>query len=390
MTSALFQTASTAFIRRDISTALSSLETLFARLPPAPSQTWGLDLLSKTRSQERWRREAAALFVTASVIGWKESHKDRTRGLGGDDAAAFFDDLLNRMTSLFLTSATPQPVLPPMLVQTLSISSMSLLGHPLKAREIIEAFLAAVPAEWLDGAVEATSSAKWAAEALEGYGALLEHYLVDVLAGGGNEVGLEEAKRLVEWNMVLSESKKQVSMGAYNRCRLTPSLYANSSSSISLSQRIIARLDDLKTIQTPPATEIEDSSSATPPSPDAVTIPEFGFPPSPAIDSHSSRSSAFTSPASSGLSIQDFDLDKPAPSPPRGLQRVVNTLAAHKPFVTNVVSSLALLLAIMAFQARGRRWIDRAALRAWLLAFIHAAWRDVRWIYKLATTITYI
>lgn len=216
--------ASHAFILRDNAASLAHLDQLFALLPPPPLRTWAVDLPPKTRLQERWRNQAAALFLTVSTVEFKarRDQKGSTSTQEGGDTETFVKSLLDKMSSLYrpLCQQQHEPLVPPNVVSTLVMSSRSLGIHSSSTKTMLESYMASLPSEILDTLAahplsSSSASPWWPKEALEGYEALLEMYLVDVLAGGdgAGEGEREEAKRLLEWNGVVGEAGKQVRSG---------------------------------------------------------------------------------------------------------------------------------------------------------------------------------
>ena len=221
-----FKQASHAFIRRDHVHCLSLVDEVFALLPAAPALAWAVDHPPKSRAQERWRNQAAALFLTASTVYYKQRRDDETQPSAEprETEEELIDRLSARLSDVYRSSAdTPhEPLIPPNLVATLAMSARSIGVSSSSIRARIESYLSsAQPAELIGDPLPAEPSSSddgesrpwWLKEASEGYEQLMELYLVDVLAGGDDagEGEREEAKRLLIWEAALASAAKQVS-----------------------------------------------------------------------------------------------------------------------------------------------------------------------------------
>jgi hypothetical protein len=235
------QLAYDSFLRRDLPSALSQLETLFASLPLPPLEAWGVEFdTRKQRSTEQRRAQAVALFITASTMNHLNTTAaastpsppvDDASGGGGDvPNEAFFDSLLEKVTSLYkpavATSPSPissSPILPPQIINTLLSSSLSLHLPLPHTRALLESWFASLPPCLLDSLAahqdlvdeEEKKEEWWMDEALRGYGEVFERYLVEVVLPAGKEEGkgdgrMNEAMKSLEWDGVLEQASKEV------------------------------------------------------------------------------------------------------------------------------------------------------------------------------------
>lgn len=215
---ATYQLASTAFLKRDYVHSIEHASALLALLPPpSASQSWAVELSPKARLVERWRAQASALIISASAIDWKAK-----RNLGDvvelADDELFLQSLMDRTSASYRGQRTPiDPILPPSIIQNFTLAAISLSMPNGFVRALCESYLSSIPAEAMEALASAAALGEggrswWMEEALEGYEDLMERYLVEVLVDGadGREAEREEARKLVEWNECLRNTRKTV------------------------------------------------------------------------------------------------------------------------------------------------------------------------------------
>ena len=200
----LYQAASTHFLHRQHAPALGALSQLLGRLPQAPANAWAADLPAKTRTAERWRTKAVELMLTAEVMLYKATPKGSAHD--PQRIEEHYAALERRAVDLF----TPSPV-PPTVILTLARSCSS-LGLPTGvARQSLETWQSSIAPELLPAlavGLEDEPNAKWVVDAVNGYEGAMEYLWLETSEG---EAAREEARRLVDWDQVLSEASKTVS-----------------------------------------------------------------------------------------------------------------------------------------------------------------------------------
>ncbi|KAL7416169.1 hypothetical protein BDY24DRAFT_381234 [Mrakia frigida] len=386
---ATFKLASHAFIRRENAQSLLHLDQLFALLPSPPSQTWGAELPPKSRLQERWRNQAAALFLTVSTVEFK-SHREQDSSEDGDEAAeTFVKSLSDRISSLYRPKSTSnpgqqqEPLVPPNLISTLAMSSKSLGVPSSSTRTMVESYLAALPSEILDSLAppstwpspsEDSERPWWIREALDGYEGLMELYLVDVLAGGdgAGEGEREEAKRLLDWDGVVSHESKE---------------------------RILARLELPKPSAPPnhptllpPAIETSLASLSDLP----ISPPQTPSPKSPLeAPEVEPQDEGVLTPISIASPITPLPVVTSSPvRPPNPTSRAFaitrELFRTHQTTLTSTVPPFLAFVVLLVLRRRDSPLLRIKVWRKWILWFLRTAWRDIRFTWALATSITYV
>lgn len=201
----LYKSATNAFLHRQHASALGSLSQLFALLPPAPPQSWAVELPPKTRAAERWRTKAFELMITAEVMLYKSTREGEEHD--EEKVGEHFAFLERRAIDLFAPSTVP-----PSVVLTLSRACLSLGLSPSVARQSVETWLSGVAPVVLPAlaiASDQNSGSKSVKEGVESYTLLAESYWVELM-GSESEAAREEARRLVAWDEVVPESHKHV------------------------------------------------------------------------------------------------------------------------------------------------------------------------------------
>jgi len=210
----LYQAASTHFLHRQHGLALGVLSQLLGRLPPAPANAWAADLPAKTRTAERWRSKAVELMLTAEVMLYKATPEG-----GAYDPVRteeHYASLERRATDLF----APSPI-PPAVILTLARACASLSLPTGLARQSLESWQSGIAHELLPAlavALEDEPEAKWVTAAVCGYEEAIEYLWLETSEG---EAAREEARRLIEWDQILSEASKKVRSSCKSVIKIT-------------------------------------------------------------------------------------------------------------------------------------------------------------------------